>query len=186
MKSSWGWEEKSVWTLRHTQTHVHTRKLNSWMRPRMYGASGLPLSCQRNHVLSHSANTTSAQRGRKQNSSCHLFASPPVQTSKPPQRLVIKSPGFAVLRSQIKHLSLFHACLYLDKQMTTCSEPVQRIASLLPASFLGQTHSDTHMHKMSPMHQHLQGCLSVLQALNPNLKITQHNAFLLQPYPTLT
>ena len=157
LKSSW---EKSKDM--HAQTHKH-----SWLRPRMYSTSALPLPCQRNHVLSHSANTASAQRRRKQNSSCHLFAIPPVQTSKPPQRLVIKSLGFNRLGKEIKPLSLFHPCLYLDKQMTTCSETVQCLNKgawggwaylsdwtlggwpcSLPASSLGQTetHSDTHAH----------------------------------------
>lgn len=158
----------------HAQTHKH-----SWVRPRMYSTSALPLPCQRNHVLSRSANTASAQRRRKQNSSCHLFASPPVQTSKPPQRLVIKSPGFNGLRKEIKPLSLFHPCLYLDKQMTTCSEPVQRLNKgawgglslsfrlntermvlFLPASSVGQTdthtcrHTCTCGHIMLQMQQH--------------------------------
>lgn len=50
----------------------------------MYSISSLPLPCHRNHILSHSANTASAQ-SRKQNSSCHLFTGPPVQTCKPLQ-----------------------------------------------------------------------------------------------------
>lgn len=106
-------------------TYTHTNRVG--YDQECIAHQALPLSCQRNHVLSHSANTASAQRRRKQDSSCHLFASPPVQTSKPPQRLVIKSLGFAVLRLEIKPLSLFCPCLYLDKQMTTCSEPVQRL-----------------------------------------------------------
>lgn len=32
-----------------------------------------------------------------------------------------QKPGFTDIRSQIKSLSLFFPCLYLDRQMTTCS-----------------------------------------------------------------
>lgn len=133
----------------------------------MYSTSSLPLPCQRNHVLSHSANAASAQRRRKQNSSCHLLTSPPVQTSKPPQRLVIKSPAFTGLCKEIKPLSLLRPCLYLDKQMTTCSETVQHLnkgawegwaylshwtpsgwpCTYLPAHLDIRRHTDIHAHK---------------------------------------
>lgn len=180
-KSSW---EKSKDM--HAQTHKH-----GWVWPRMYSTSALPLPCQRNHVLSRSANTASAQRRRKQNSSCHLFASPPVQTSKPPQRLSSKKNG---LRKEIKPLSLFHPCLYLDKQMTTCSETVQRLnkgawggwaylsdrtlggwpCSYLPAHLDRRKHTQTHMHMQTQnvtnaaTLRHRHRCLSV------HLTVTTH------------
>lgn len=109
----------------HKHALIHTSSVGYDQERRTHQA--WPCLVRGNHALSLSSNTAYAQRTRKQNCCCHLFVSLPVQTSEPPQHPVIKSLGLTNLCEEIRHLSLFHPCLYLDKQMTTCSEPVQHL-----------------------------------------------------------
>lgn len=86
--------------------------------------------CEHAYTIQPNTVRAAAQEPAQRNHACKLCLCTGSEsrlrpTSCPTSQPVIQSLDLTTVCSTIKHLSLSRPCLYLDKQMSTCSGPVQ-------------------------------------------------------------